>query len=92
MKNFTIALQPPNPPIETVEGMIITITAPYDEKSVTIDINPAFDDFIDDNSSDGNEVRGVTLTHPTNETQSLTLRLNETAKIKNYSTWNIVLP
>jgi hypothetical protein len=86
MKNFTITLQPPNPPMEAVEGMIITITAPYDGNSVTIDINPAVDEFINDNSSDGIEVRSLTFTRPTEATQTVTLKLNETAEIKNYTT------
>ena len=44
-KSIKIFQSPFHPPLETVDGIIIKISAPYSETSVTVEVNPFVQDY-----------------------------------------------
>ncbi len=83
-----------NPSMEIVGNIIINLHVPYSEKDVTIQINPNIQDYQENVSLPGIDIRQMLVTTSTDETKELKFdfKENNTQKIQvNEDTYEIKL-
>ena len=77
MKKVRIKCSPVSPDLEVVEDIVLKLHVPYSEKDVTIQINPNIQEYRENADQQGMNIRQVTITTPTDETQTLKFDFGE---------------
>lgn len=76
-KTVKITLSPFNPSIEIVGSMVFDVRAPYDDKSVTLVINPNIQHYEEKAETPKEiEVRQVMISQDSDETRTINMNLN----------------
>jgi hypothetical protein len=71
-KLVKITLSPFTPSIDFVDKMVMKVTAPYSDKTVTVQFNPNIQDYKEQLDQPGIQVRQVMLSTTTDQTQKFT--------------------
>jgi len=74
-KQIRIVASPFNPNMEIAEGLVINLHVPYSDTSVTVQVNPSIDDYKEAVDQPGVKVRQMTVSSPTDQTQTLSFDL-----------------
>ena len=84
-KIIKLTQSPFKPPMEIVGNLVINLHAPYFDKEVTIQINPNYQEYIEDQKGDGIEVKQFSVTTNTIDTMQLNFDFGENnSKTFNY--------
>ena len=73
MRNVKIILSPFASPLEAVDDLVVSVTAPYSKDSVTVVINPGVEEYCENSDQPGVQVRQFMATVATEETVTLSL-------------------
>jgi len=79
-KNIKIFQSPFHSPLEVAEGIVIKISAPYSETSVTVEANPFIQDYQENADKTDIKVRQIMLTTTTDHTKKLLFDLKGVRK------------
>lgn len=84
-KILRLTQSPFTPPIQTVGNLIINLHVPYSDKEVTIQINPNYQQYIEDQKADGIEIKQFSVTTSTIDTMQFKFDFEENnSKTFNY--------
>ena len=71
MKEVKISSNPSSSPVEYVEGLVMQVSMPYSDSSVTIKIDSSIEHYEEATDQDGAEIRQVIITADTTQTQTI---------------------
>lgn len=81
-KNIKIFQSPFHSPLETVEGIVIKISAPYSDTTVTVEVNPFIQEYKEKVEGGSLRLSQIIVTTPTDQTKKMLFNLNGTKKHK----------
>ncbi len=76
-KLIKIIVSPFNPSMEVVDDIVVQVHVPYSEKGVTIKINPAVEDYKENQDKPNIKIRQLTVTRDTVQTETLNFDFSE---------------
>ena len=76
-KLVKLTLSPFNPNFEIVDNLVMRVNVPYSDQSVTMQFNPNVQDYKEQADQPGVQVRQVTVTTSTDQTQTLSFDFKE---------------
>ncbi len=81
VQTFSLRFSPDTSGFEVGDGrFLLHATVPYDERGLTIQINPAVSEHIESLSAKGFSVKNLTVTEGTNESQKIYISLDDNDK------------
>jgi hypothetical protein len=76
-KLIKISMYPLGPSVEPIDNMVMKVSGPYSEKSVTIQFNPNITHYQEKQDSENIKIRQLMATQPTADTKVLSFDLGQ---------------
>jgi hypothetical protein len=76
-KKIKIVSSPFNPPLEVIDKIVVKLHVPYSDQSVTIQVCPNVQEYIENADTKAAAIRQVTITTPTDQTTTLSFDIEK---------------